>query len=106
MVNHKRVRRLYREEGLNLRLKRPRRHVTAARRLERATITAINEVWAMDFVSDALFDGKRFRALTVVDLFTRECLVIEANHGEAGSESLLSHRDARNGGLVPRPMVQ
>ena len=38
---------------------------------------AANEVWAMDFVSDALFDGRRFRALTVVDAFTRECLAIE-----------------------------
>jgi putative transposase len=63
-VNHKRVQRLYREEGFNLRNKRPRRHVTAARRLERQRPTSANEIWAMDFVSDALFDGKRFRALT------------------------------------------
>lgn len=76
-VNHKRIQRLYGEEGLNLRLRRPRRHVMAARRIERTGPTAANEVWAMDFVSDALFDGRRFRALTVVDAFTRECLAIE-----------------------------
>jgi putative transposase len=86
MVNHKRVRRLYREEGLNLRHMRPRRHVTAARRMERPEITAANQVWAMDFVSDALFNGKRFRALTVVDAFTRECLAIEVGQGLKGDD--------------------
>lgn len=84
MVNEKRVRHLYGEEGLNLRYKRPRRHVTAARRMERPAITAANEVWAMDFVSDALFDGRRFRALTVVDAYTRECLAIEVDQGLKG----------------------
>jgi len=85
-VNHKRVRRLYREEGLNLRLKRPRRHVTAARRMDRPAIGSANEVWAMDFVSDALFNGKRFRALTVVDVFTRESLAIEVDQGLKGDQ--------------------
>jgi putative transposase len=80
-VNHKRIQRLYREEGLNLRNKRPRRHVTAARRLDRDGPTGANEIWAMDFVSDALFDGRRFRALTVVDAYTRECLAIEVDQG-------------------------
>ena len=80
-VNHKRVQRLYREEGLNLRVKRPRRHVTAARRVERAGAAHANDIWSMDFVSDALFNGRRFRALTVVDAFTRECLAIEVDQG-------------------------
>ena len=80
-VNHKRVQRLYREEGLNLRVKRPRRHVTAARRGERAGAAHANDIWSTDFVSDALFDGRRFRALTVVDAFTRECLAIEVDQG-------------------------
>jgi hypothetical protein len=62
-INHKRVRSLYRQEGLNLRLKRPRRHVMAARRCERPLTSAANQVWAMDFVSNALFNGRRFRAL-------------------------------------------
>jgi len=84
MVNHRRVRRLYREEGLNLRHMRPRRHVTAARRMEHPEITAANQVWAMNFVSDALFNGKRFRSLTVVDTFTRECLAIEVGQGLKG----------------------
>lgn len=85
-VNHKRVRRLYREEGLNLRTKRPRRHVMAARRVEQPLASKPNEIWAMDFVSDALFNGKRFRALTVVDAYTRECLAIHADQGIKGEQ--------------------
>lgn len=61
-MNHKRVYRLYKQAGLNLRRKRPRRRKAAAHRLERPVLC-----WSMDFVADALFDGRRFRALTVVD---------------------------------------
>lgn len=68
-VNHKRVRRLYREEGLSLRTKRPRRHVMAAHRVERPLAQRPNEIWAVDFVSVALFNGKRFRAMTVFDAY-------------------------------------
>ena len=75
--NHKRVRRIYREEGLNLRWRRPRRNKAAAHRLERVELSSANQCWGMDFVSDALFDGRRFRALTLVDNFSRECLEIE-----------------------------
>jgi putative transposase len=73
-VNVKRIHRLCRMDGLNLRAKRPHRHVMAARR--RPLATRPNEIWAVDFVSDALFNGKRFRSLTVVDAYTRECLAI------------------------------
>ena len=74
MVNHKRVYRLYREEGLSLRLKPPRRHVSAADPDRQPAATRPNELWSMDFVSDALFDGRRLRALTVVDAYTSEAL--------------------------------
>jgi len=85
-INVKRVHRLYRLEGLNLRSKRPRRHVMAARRLEHLTACRPNQVWAMDFVSDALFNGKRFRALTVIDAYTRECLAIHVDQGIKGEQ--------------------
>jgi putative transposase len=75
--NHKRVRRIYREEGLNLRLRRPRRSKAARHRNEQVQLTAANQCWSMDFVANALFDGRRFRALTLVDNFSRECLAIE-----------------------------
>jgi len=86
LVNHKRVYRLYREDGLSLRLKRPRRHVSAANRERQPAATGANELWSMDFVSDALFDGRRLRALTVVDAFTREALAIEVDQGIKGEQ--------------------
>lgn len=64
--NHKRVYRVYKEEGLNLRSKRPRRSRSAAHRLQRLDTPAINRVWSMDFVQDALFNGSRFRILAIV----------------------------------------
>jgi putative transposase len=85
-VNLKRVYRLYREMGLSLRMKRPRRHRTAKRRFEREVPSRPNHVWSMDFVSDALYNGQRFRALTVVDAFTRECLAIEVDQGIKGEQ--------------------
>ncbi|HEX8390633.1 MAG TPA: IS3 family transposase, partial [Candidatus Saccharimonadales bacterium] len=81
LVNHKRVFRLYRDDGLSLRLKKPRRNVSAANRDRQSAAAAANEMWSMDFVSDALFDGRRLRALTVVDAFTREALAIDVDQG-------------------------
>ena len=85
-VNHKRVYRLYREDGLSLRLKRPRRNVSAASRERQPPAAAPNELWSMDFVSDALFDGRRLRALTVVDAHTREALAIDVDQGIKGEQ--------------------
>lgn len=77
-VNKKRVHRLYCLEGLQLRAKRPRRHVSAATRQPPKTKPqAPNLSWSMDFVSDQTGNGQRFRALTIVDVFTRECLAVE-----------------------------
>ncbi len=85
-VNHKRVYRLYIEEGLNLRSKRPKRRVSAAHRVLRDQARYINDGWSMDFVSDPLFNGQRFRALTIVDNFSRECLCIEVKQGIKGEQ--------------------
>ncbi len=77
-VNHKRVHRLYCLEGLQIKAKRPRRHVSASHRQPpRVWASAPDVAWSMDFVSDQTQCGRRFRALTVVDVFTRECLAIE-----------------------------
>jgi putative transposase len=84
--NHKRVYRLYREAGLSLRHKRPRRNKSARLRQPKQIVTAVNEIWSMDFVSDATFDGRRLRALTVVDCYTRECLAIEVGQSLKGSD--------------------
>ena len=85
-MNHKRVYRLYREDGLSLRLKRPRRHVSAAQRERQPAALAPNELWPMDFVSDALFDDRCLRALTVVDAYTREALAIDVDQGIKGEQ--------------------
>ena len=77
-MNKKRVYRLYCEEGLQLRPRRPRGHVAAANRQPpRIRPSAPNLAWSMDFVSDQTVHGQRFHALTVLDVFTRECLAIE-----------------------------
>jgi len=82
--NHKRVHRIYKEEELNLRTKRPRRSKAAAHRLERPDLNNLFQCWSMDFVADQLFDGKKFRALTVVDNFSRYCYAIEVGRSLKG----------------------
>lgn len=86
IVNHKKVHRIYCEEGLNLRRKRPKRRVAAAHRLARPNLTEVNQCWSMDFVADNLFNGQRIRALTVVDNFSRECLMIHVDISIRGPE--------------------
>lgn len=84
LVNHKKTHRIYCLEVLNLRRKRPRRHACAARRQQRRILRHVDQRWSMDFVSDNLFNGRRFRALTVVDNFSRECLAIHARKSLKG----------------------
>ena len=75
-VNHKRIYRLYREEGQAIRPKTPQRRRSCRYREARPAAGAANGVSAMDFVPDALFNGPRFRMLTVVDCHSREALAI------------------------------
>jgi putative transposase len=77
-VNHKRTYRLYREEGLGLRRKRPKRRRSAVAREARVMATRPNQRWSMDFMSDALANGQKLRVLTVIDTYTRECIALEA----------------------------
>jgi len=69
--------RLYCEEGLVLRSKRPKRRKMAVHREARCQPKRVNEAWSLDFVHDQLSNGQTFRALTVVDIFSREALAIE-----------------------------
>lgn len=83
VVNHKRVYRIYREEGLSVRRRKRKRAVSAARTpLLRPTRT--DEVWGLDFVEDALAWGRKLRMLTVEDLYTREGLAIEVDTSLGG----------------------
>ena len=72
-MNHKRLYRLYREERLLVR-RRGRRKRALGTRAPILLPQAINQRWSLDFVSDTLSDGRRFRILCVVDDFSRECL--------------------------------
>ncbi len=83
-VNHKRIYRIYSQEGLAMRVKTPRRHRSCRRRREPVAARRVNECWAMDFMSDQLFDGRRLRVLTLVDHFTRESLALEAGQRFSG----------------------
>ena len=85
-VNHKRVYRLYKQAGLNLRSKRPKRSRAAAHRVQQPPACRANECWAFVFMSDALFDGRRFRVFTAIDTFTRECLEIHAGQSIRGED--------------------
>ena len=76
--------RLYREEQLQLRSKLPKRRKMVVVRRERIRPRAPNEVWSLDFVSDQLANGTRFRARTVVDVFSREALAIEVGQRLGG----------------------
>lgn len=76
-VNVKRIYRLYKEEGLVIRAKTPKRKRSCRYRGEREEPSTPNQVWAMDFMSDTLFDNRPYRVLTVVDCHSREGLAIE-----------------------------
>jgi len=86
MVNHKRIDRLYREEGLSLTRKRPRRRKSAAVRPPREITTAANQRWAMDFMHDVLASGQKIRVFTLVDVHTRECLTLRAQTSFRGED--------------------
>jgi putative transposase len=74
------VYRLYREEGLALRSKRPRRRKMIVHREARVKPSHPNQVWSLDFVHDQLSGGQKFRILTVVDVYSREGLATEVDY--------------------------
>jgi len=85
-VNHKLVYRLYVEEGLLMRRRNPKRRKSCAVRMERPTAQAANECWSMDCMADQLFQGRRFRILTLVDNFSRESLGIRVGQRLTGDD--------------------
>ena len=82
-VNHKKLFRLYREEGLAVRRRRSRKRALGTRR-PILVPDRVNQRWSLDFVSDALSDGRRFRALCVVDDHSREALAIVVDTSLSG----------------------
>lgn len=82
----KKVYRLYRELGLQLRNKTPKRRVKAKLREDRTTAVHSNDVWAMDFVHDQLATGRKLRILTVVDTFSRVSPALDARFSYRGED--------------------
>ncbi len=87
-MNHKKLRRLYAEERLQVRRRIGRKRALGTR-VPMAPPQGPNQRWSLDFVADAFTDGRRFRVFTVVDDFTRECLAL------VGDTSLSGVRVAR-----------
>jgi putative transposase len=87
-VNAKRVYRLYRELGLQLRSKTPKRRVKAALRADRTPPSRSNEIWAMDFVHDQLALGTKIRVLTIVDTFSRFSPAVEPRFRFRGADAV------------------
>ena len=85
-VNAKRVCRLYRDMGLQLRNKTPKRRVKAKLRSDRTTASSANDIWAMDFLHDQLFDDTKIRALTIVDTLTRLSPALGVRRSYRGSD--------------------
>ena len=83
-INLKKVYRLYTEEGLTVRKRKGHKRAIGTRApLPRAD--GLNQIWSLDFVSDALSDGRRFRILSVVDQYSRECLGLVVDTSLSGA---------------------
>lgn len=85
-TNIKRTYRIYRELGMQLRNKTPKRRVKAKRREDRQAAVGPNEVWAMDFVHDQLATGKKIRVLTVLDTFSRYVPALDPRFSYRGED--------------------
>lgn len=103
-MNRKRTYRLYREENLSIR-RRGRRRLPRRERRPLPAPTRRNEVWAMDFVSDALWTGRRFRSLVIVDAFSKESPAILPEFSISGARiaRLLDELAVRHG--LPEAIV-
>jgi putative transposase len=88
-VNIKRVYRLYKEEGLIVRTKR-RKKLVSHRHLVMPDPVNVNQLWSMDFVRDTLSNGKAFRALTIIDTFSRESSAIKVGHSLTSKDVTLA----------------
>lgn len=96
------VYRLYREEGLALKKRPQKRRKAVKHREERFLAKGPNEAWSIDFVADQLQDGRRFRALTIVDVFTRESVAIEVGQSLRGEDVVRTLNRLKHEGRTPK----
>lgn len=78
VINHKKTERIYREEKLSLRTRKRSKQASKAR-VPLKEAKKINECWSMDFIHDKLSNGHRYRALTIIDNYSRQCPAIEVD---------------------------
>jgi putative transposase len=90
LVNAKKTYRIYKEMGLQLRNKTPKRRVKAKLRDDRTEAVKNNDVWAMDFVHDQLATGRKLRVLTVVDTFSRYVPILDVRFNYRGEDVVKS----------------
>ena len=104
-VNKKRVRRLYRLEGLQVRMRVRRRKHQALHRGPAPVPGGPGERWSMDFVHDALSDGRAVRVLTVVDQWSRQSPVLETACSMSGQSVAEALDRAIGAGAPPRSIT-
>ena len=103
--NHKRIERIYQEQGLQVRKRKRKKH-TREERVPLEEPTSVNQVWAMDFMSDAVCGHRKIRLLTVLDVYSRECLRIEVDTSIGGARVARILEELREQrGLPERIMV-
>ena len=101
VINHKRTERVYREEKLSLRLKKRKKRPSHAR-VPQVGPLCRDEQWGMDFLSDALMDGRRIRILTIVDLWDRSSPALEVDVSLPGQRVVGLLERLRRHGRLPR----
>ena len=101
-VNHQRVYRLYRAEGLAVRRKRRGKRAAGVARLPLPLPTAAHQVWTMDFTQDGLASGRKFRTLNLMDGYTRQALAIEVDTSLPGARVVRVLEGWRERGGLPQ----
>lgn len=101
--NHKRIERIYQEEGLQVRKRRRRRYRFSAPRIVRPVLLP-DDRWSPDFIHDSIIDGRPFRCLAIVDHVTREALSIEVGRTIGGEGVVAALEKLKIGGRTPREL--
>lgn len=103
-INHKKVYRIYRACGLKVLKRGGRKRALGSRRVE-GKPSAPNQQWALDFMHDALADGRRIRLLTVIDTYTRECLCVSVDTSINGNKVTEALRELINRNGKPKAIL-
>lgn len=105
VVNHKRIHhRLYKLLGLQLRYKHKKKRPSHVR-VPIAKPQKLNQCWGMDFISDRLENNQQFRILVVIDLFSRECLMLKAGTSLTGAHVVKSLEEIKRHRSLPQAIT-